>query len=298
MTIKEFKNNFIYQLSPVYPQTEIDTFFFYLIEEYLNLQRIDITLQPNFEISSENETLLNKALARLKKEEPIQYILGKTEFYGLPFHVNRHTLIPRPETEELVEWIISEVKEIRTNNQTKSLSILDIGTGSGCIPISLKVNIDNSTICAIDVSEEALKIAKHNSDLNNSLVQFLNLDILKADSLNVFTKKTTSDEIIKFNIIVSNPPYVRNLEKIEIKNNVLQNEPHLALFVEDDNPLIFYTKIADLAKKHLSSDGFLFFEINQYLGSQTVGMLHQKGFKNIELRKDLFGNNRMIKANL
>ncbi|RBW56403.1 peptide chain release factor N(5)-glutamine methyltransferase [Tenacibaculum sp. E3R01] len=298
MTIKEFKNNFIYQLSPVYPQTEIDTFFFYLIEEYLNLQRIDITLQPNFEISSENETLLNKALARLKKEEPIQYILGKTEFYGLPFHVNRHTLIPRPETEELVEWIISEVKEIRTNNQTKSLSILDIGTGSGCIPISLKVNIDNSTICAIDVSEEALKIAKHNSDLNNSLVQFLNLDILKADSLNVFTKKTTSDEIIKFDIIVSNPPYVRNLEKIEIKNNVLQNEPHLALFVEDDNPLIFYTKIADLAKKHLSSDGFLFFEINQYLGSQTVGMLHQKGFKNIELRKDLFGNNRMIKANL
>ena len=298
MTIKEFKNNFIYQLSPVYPQTEIDTFFFYLIEEYLNLQRIDITLQPNFEISSENETLLNKALARLKKEEPIQYILGKTEFYGLPFHVNRHTLIPRPETEELVEWIISEVKEIRTDNQTKSLSILDIGTGSGCIPISLKVNIDNSTICAIDVSEEALKIAKYNSDLNNCLVQFLNLDILKADSLNVFTKKTTSDEIIKFNIIVSNPPYVRNLEKIEIKNNVLQNEPHLALFVEDDNPLIFYTKIADLAKKHLSSHGFLFFEINQYLGSETAGMLHQKGFKNIELRKDLFGNNRMIKANL
>ncbi|WP_431165276.1 peptide chain release factor N(5)-glutamine methyltransferase [Tenacibaculum halocynthiae] len=298
MTIKEYKNNFIYQLSSVYPQTEIDTFFFYLIEEYLNLQRIDITLQPNFEISSENEILLNKALTRLKKEEPIQYILGKTEFYGLPFHVNKYTLIPRPETEELVEWIISEVKEIRTNNQTKSLSILDIGTGSGCIPISLKVNIDNSTICAIDVSKEALKIAKHNSDLNNSLVQFLNLDILKADSLNVFTKKTTSDEIIKFDIIVSNPPYVRNLEKIEIKNNVLQNEPHLALFVEDDNPLIFYTKIADLAKKHLSSDGFLFFEINQYLGSQTVGMLHQKGFKNIELRKDLFGNNRMIKANL
>lgn len=298
MTIKEYKNNFIYQLSSVYPQTEIDTFFFYLIEEYLNLQRIDITLQPNFEISSENETILNKALARLKKEEPIQYILGKTEFYGLPFHVNRYTLIPRPETEELVDWIISEVKEIRTNNQTKSLSILDIGTGSGCIPISLKVNIDNSTICAIDVSEEALKIAKHNSDLNNSLVQFLNLDILKADSLNVFTKKTTSDEIIKFDIIVSNPPYVRNLEKIEIKNNVLQNEPHLALFVEDDNPLIFYTKIADLAKNHLSSHGFLFFEINQYLGSETAGMLHKKGFKNIELRKDLFGNNRMIKANL
>ncbi len=298
MTIKEYKNNFIYQLSSVYPQTEIDTFFFYLIEEYLNLQRIDITLQPNFEISSENETILNKALARLKKEEPIQYILGKTEFYGLPFHVNRYTLIPRPETEELVDWIISEVKEIRTNNQTKSLSILDIGTGSGCIPISLKVNIDNSMICAIDVSEEALKIAKHNSDLNNSLVQFLNLDILKADSLNVFTKKTTSDEIIKFDIIVSNPPYVRNLEKIEIKNNVLQNEPHLALFVEDDNPLIFYTKIADLAKNHLSSHGFLFFEINQYLGSETAGMLHKKGFKNIELRKDLFGNNRMIKANL
>lgn len=298
MTIKEFKNNFIYQLSAVYPQNEINTFFFYLIEEYLDLKRIDITLQPDFEISSEKILLLNKALVRLKKEEPIQYILGKTEFYGLPFQVNKHTLIPRPETEELVDWIISEVKKTRANSHNKLVSIIDIGTGSGCIPISLKVNIDNSTVCAIDISQEALKKAKQNADLNKSIVEFLNLDILKADSLNIFTKKTTSIETIKFDIIVSNPPYVRNLEKVEIKNNVLQNEPHLALFVEDDNPLIFYTKIADLAKNHLSSEGLLFFEINQYLGSETAGMLHKKGFKNIELRKDLFGNNRMIKANL
>ncbi|MDP2540629.1 protein-(glutamine-N5) methyltransferase, release factor-specific [Tenacibaculum discolor] len=282
MQLKQYKSYFSEQLKSVYPQTEIDTFFFFLIEEYLELKRIDLTLRPDFEISSDKRILLDEALVRLKEEEPIQYILTKTEFYGLPFKVNQNTLIPRPETEELVEWIINEVDK----NQ-ESLSILDIGTGTGCIPISLKKHLPKTTVSTIDVSEEALKIAKQNAVLNKVEVFFMHQDILKTEELSG-----------EFDIIVSNPPYVRELEKVEIKNNVLKNEPHLALFVEDNNPLIFYKKIADLAKNSLTKTGLLFFEINQYLGLETVEMLKNKGFTQIELRKDLFGNDRMIKASL
>ncbi|NVK08580.1 MAG: peptide chain release factor N(5)-glutamine methyltransferase [Tenacibaculum sp.] len=282
MQLKQYKSYFSEQLKSVYPQTEIDTFFFFLIEEYLELKRIDLTLRPDFEISSYKRILLDEALVRLKEEEPIQYILTKTEFYGLPFKVNQNTLIPRPETEELVEWIINEVDK----NQ-ESLSILDIGTGTGCIPISLKKHLPKTTVSTIDVSEEALKIAKQNAVLNKVEVSFMHQDILKTEELSG-----------EFDIIVSNPPYVRELEKVEIKNNVLKNEPHLALFVEDNNPLIFYKKIADLAKNSLTKTGLLFFEINQYFGFETVEMLKNKGFTQIELRKDLFGNDRMIKASL
>lgn len=282
MQLKQYKSYFSEQLKSVYPQTEIDTFFFFLIEEYLELKRIDLTLRPDFEISSDKRILLDEALVRLKEEEPIQYILTKTEFYGLPFKVNQNTLIPRPETEELVEWIINEVDK----NQ-ESLSILDIGTGTGCIPISLKKHLPKTTVSTIDVSEEALKIAKQNAVLNKVEVFLMHQDILKTEELSG-----------EFDIIVSNPPYVRELEKVEIKNNVLKNEPHLALFVEDNNPLIFYKKIADLAKNSLTKTGLLFFEINQYLGLETVEMLKNKGFTQIELRKDLFGNDRMIKASL
>ena len=285
MQLKDYRIHFTKELESIYPKTEIDTFFFLLIEEYLELQRIDLTLQPALEIPSEKYGLLNIALARLKKEEPIQYILGKTEFYGYPFKVNENTLIPRPETEELVEWILNEVKELDLENNKQKLSILDIGTGTGCIPISLKNELPNAKVSAIDVSEEALKIANENALLNEAEITFIHQDILQTESLPK-----------QYDVIVSNPPYVRELEKIEIKNNVLENEPHLALFVDNDNPLIFYKKIADLAIKSLTKNGVLFFEINQYLASETIEMLKRKGFTKVELRKDLFGNNRMIKA--
>ncbi|CAL2077916.1 Release factor glutamine methyltransferase [Tenacibaculum sp. 190524A02b] len=279
MRLKEYRISFNNQLISIYPQTEIDTFFFYLIEEYLGLHRIDYSLQPNFEIPENKQILFNTAIERLLKEEPIQYILGKTEFYGLTFKVTTDTLIPRPETEELVEWILKDTIE--------NANMLDIGTGTGCIPISLKKHLPKATVSAIDISYKALEVAKQNAKINNTSIQFIESDILKINNL-----PNT------FDVIVSNPPYVRNLEKTEIKNNVLNNEPHLALFVEDKNPLIFYKKIADLATKHLKKGGFLFFEINQYLGKETVEMLAIKGFKHIELKKDLFGNDRMIKASL
>ena len=294
MTLKELRLLFTNSLLDIYPKTEIDTFFFLLIEEKLNLQRIDTVLKPDFLIGNNILTEFKKIIKRLQKEEPIQYILGKTEFYGLPLLVDKNTLIPRPETEELVEWAIKEIQEKRikskdviSKDNEKSLSILDIGTGTGCIPISLAKNLENVTISAIDISKEALKIAKQNAALNNVEIDFIEIDILNTDKLNQ-----------QYDIIISNPPYVRELEKVEINNNVLENEPHLALFVDDENPLIFYKKITDLAKQHLTKKGILFFEINQYLGKETVEMLEKKGFQNIQLKKDHFGNDRMIKASL
>jgi len=285
MTLQNFRIFFNSELSTIYPKTEIDSFFFLLIEVKLNLQRIDTVLKPDFLIDESILSELKNIVKRLQKEEPIQYILGETEFYSLPFLVDENTLIPRPETEELVEWVINEIQEIRSKNQDNKLNILDVGTGTGCIPISLAKNLNNVSISAIDVSLEALKKAKQNAILNKVDITFLEIDILKAKELPK-----------KYDFIISNPPYVRELEKIEINNNVLQNEPHLALFVDDENPLIFYKKIADLAKQDLTKNGLLFFEINQYLGKETVDMLHQKGFKNIELKKDFSGNDRMIKA--
>ena len=285
MTLTTFQKYVQTALAAIYPKTEIDSFFFLMIADQLNLKRIDLVLNPNLEISKEQQVALEKITFRLKKEEPIQYILGKTAFFGLPFAVNEHTLIPRPETEELVAWILEVIKEKRLKNKEAPLSILDIGTGTGCIPISLAKNLEHVAISAMDISAPALQIAKQNADLNNVTINFLEQDILKMPALDQ-----------TFDIIISNPPYVRELEKTEMQANVLQNEPHLALFVSDDLPLLFYDKIASLAKKHLSKDGFLFFEINQYLGKETLALLANKGFTNMELKKDISNNDRMIKA--
>lgn len=300
MEIITFKKQFFSALSEIYPETEIQSFFNILIEFKLNLKRIDIALDPTFEISITDVDFLETAISDLKKHIPIQYIIGETEFYGLPFHVNENVLIPRPETEELVEWIINELK---VKSQKSKIKILDIGTGSGCIPISLAKNLLNAEIYAIDISSEALKTAKKNAELNKVTINFIETDILKTESLkDVIASETQQSlnseaaSIPKFDIIVSNPPYVRNLEKQEIQPNVLKHEPHLALFVEDNNPLIFYDKIADLAKSHLTENGYLFFEINQYLGTETVDLLKSKGFSEIELKKDMFGVDRMTKS--
>ncbi len=302
MFIKEFRNHFNKELLAVFPQTEIDSFFFLLIEKELGLQRIDVALNNQVSISEDTFKHLYNSLSRLKNQEPIQYILGETEFYGLPFKVTKDTLIPRPETEELVQWIINDSKK------NASLSILEIGTGTGCIPIALAKNLPNSDITTIDISSKAIKIAKENAELNDVQINFIEQDILRATSLNVIANEMkqsqNSNEIAtsktprndkQFDIIVSNPPYVRELEKKEIQPNVIENEPHLALFVDDENPLVFYKKIAELAKNHLTVNGVLYFEINQYLGNETLSLLTKKGFQT-ELRKDIFGNDRMTKS--
>jgi release factor glutamine methyltransferase len=241
-----------------------------------------LALQPDLIFSEEEIAAWNSILEQLKLEIPIQYLLGKTSFYGLDFEVNENVLIPRPETEELVDWILE--RQQPTGNG-RNLKILDIGTGSGCIAISLAKNLPNAQVFAIDVSEKALATAKKNAESNAVKVTFISRNILDAEDLEQ-----------EFDIIVSNPPYVRNLEKEEIKKNVLEHEPHLALFVEDNDALIFYRKIAELAQKNLSNSGELYFEINQYLGKEMVDLLEGMNFKNIELRKDIYGNDRMTLA--
>lgn len=283
MLFKEYKSEFLKELSSLYDEKEIESFFYIILEQFHNKKRIDLALNPEMEMDALQLLRWETVLSELKKEKPIQYILGETEFYGLRFLVNENTLIPRPETEELVEWIIESTNyELRVTK----LKVLDIGTGSGCIAISLAKNLLNAQVSAIDVSEKALAIANKNAEINEVEVNFILKNILETEDLEN-----------QFDIIVSNPPYVRNLEKSEIKPNVLEFEPHLALFVDDNDALLFYRKIAQLAQKNLSENGKLFFEINQYLGKETVELLAYLGFKNIELKKDIYGNDRMIKCN-
>ena len=284
MKIKEYKTKFIAELLPFYDEMEAESFFYLILENQRQLRRIDLALNIDLLFSVEEILIWNAILEKLKLEIPIQYITGTTHFYGLEFNVNENVLIPRPETEELVEWIISSAVNMP---KFKNIKILDIGTGSGCIAISLAKNIPNAEVFAIDISDKALAKAKENADLNKVAVAFIQRNILETNDLEQ-----------QFDIIVSNPPYVRNLEKAEIKSNVLANEPHLALFVDDDDALIFYRKIAELATKNLSAEGKLFFEINQYLGKETVELLENMHFKNIELRKDIYGNDRMIACNI
>lgn len=289
MILKEIQNIFHKELDDIHGKEEVDSFFYILTDEFLGMPRLALSLQPNFAITKEEEQPLFEALSKLKREEPIQYILGKTEFYGLSFKLNEHTLIPRPETEELVSWVIS--KHATSNKQ---LNILDIGTGSGCIAIALSKNISNAKVFALDVSAEALNVAKENAIMNGVEVKFLQSDILNRSNWNLDPK--FRDENLSFDIIVSNPPYVRNLEKAGMKNNVLNFEPELALFVEDHDPMIFYRTIGEFATKYLKNEGQLFFEINQYLGNEMVQLLEDFNFEHVELKKDIFGKDRMIKG--
>ncbi|WP_396142082.1 peptide chain release factor N(5)-glutamine methyltransferase [Flavobacterium sp.] len=286
MLLKQYKSHFFNSLKNSQDEQEIESFFFILTEYLHNLKRVDVALNPNFELSEAEVEKWNTILAQLQLEKPIQYITREAWFYGLKFEVNENTLIPRPETEELVEWILnSSITQHPSPN-----TILDIGTGTGCIPIALKANLPQANISAIDVSEKAIEVAKRNAELNKVEVNFIQANILEVEDLSQLPSS--------YNIIVSNPPYVRNLEKQEIKKNVLDYEPHLALFVEDTDALLFYRKIAQLAIKNLSPNGLLFFEINQYLGKETVELLENLGFKNIELKKDIYGNDRMVKCSI
>jgi release factor glutamine methyltransferase len=284
MTIKHYRDYFIQELTPLYDVGEAESFFYLTLEAKHQLKRVDLALQPDLAFSEFELEIWSSILEQLKKEIPVQYILGVTHFYGLEFEVNSAVLIPRPETEELVDWIIQNSK---LKAQHSKFKILDIGTGSGCIAIALAKNLPNAQVFALDVSEKALATAKKNAEKNQVQLTFIHQSILE-----------TVDLAQEFDIIVSNPPYVRELEKLEIKNNVLDNEPHLALFVEDNDALIFYRKIAQLAQKNLNPKGQLYFEINQYLGKETLNLLLEMGFKNSVLRQDIYGNDRMIQCTI
>jgi release factor glutamine methyltransferase len=281
MTVRTLKIQFAETLSELYPSEEIQCFFSILSEKHLGMSRLEITLNSEMLLSEAVSEKYIEALKRLQTHEPIQYIIGETEFYGLRFKVDRHTLIPRPETEELVDWIFTESK----TQQPMPCKILDIGTGTGCIAISLAKNMLGSRVAAIDFSKDALDVAEHNASLNNVDIDFIRMDILKALELPT-----------QYDVIVSNPPYVRNLEKEKMQRNVLNFEPDSALFVSDESPLVFYKKIAGLANNHLAPHGLLYFEINEYFSEDMVIMLKEFNFKDITVKTDFFGKERMIKC--
>ncbi len=284
-SVKDVSTAFRKELENLYDEREIDSLCMITIAEIAGTSSAKIKAFPELELPDEHLETINEILTKLKTGEPIQYILGHTEFYGLPFKVNPSVLIPRPETEELVEWILSSAGI----GHWASGNILDIGTGSGCIAISLKKHLKEASISAIDISAEALKTAKENADLNGVAVDFNQADILNPKF---------EIEHSKFEIIVSNPPYVTLQDKTQMHINVTDFEPHNALFVPENDPLIFYKAIADFASTHLEKGGLLFFEINENYGEQVVKLLYSKLFKNIELRKDMSGKDRMIKAYL
>lgn len=284
MKLKDIQHTFHQVLDGIYGKEEVDSFFYLLTDSFYKVSRMTLALEPAFSVD-DFEPILN-ALELLKQEKPIQYILGETEFYGLRFKVNAHTLIPRPETEELVSWILNQ--DLKPNAQ--HLKILDIGTGSGCIAISLAKLLPNAKVYALDVSSEALKVAKQNAELNAVEIEFIEADILKTED------GSWKTEAIEFDIIVSNPPYVRELEKELMKPNVLNNEPHLALFVKDEDPLLFYRTITKFAVSKLSENGMLFFEINEFLGNNMIQLFVENNFSNIELKQDIFKKDRMIKG--
>ena len=279
MTIKALQEEFKKQLISNYPKDEINSFFYLLSETYLAKNRLDIALAPDDEINRINTDLFLNALEQLKNDCPIQYIIGEVEFMNLKFEVNKNVLIPRPETEELINWILS------FEESSYSKSILDIGTGSGCIPIILANSLPESNVVTYDISEKAIEVARKNAIANKIELKIEQQDILKIQSLDA-----------SYDIIVSNPPYVRESEKIQMKNNVLLYEPNIALFVPDDDPLLFFRHIAQLAIKSLKPSGLLYFEINQYLSSSLCEILEDLGFQEIELKKDIYGADRLIRA--
>lgn len=277
MKIKDIEQFYFDELKPFYPIVEVRNFVLLILNHLRNYERKDIIINDNSDLTDNEYNFVAESLRRLKENEPIQYIIGNTFFCDLKFFTDKRALIPRPETEELMYLILSENKN--------PLSILDIGTGSGCIAISLKHNLPTTEVTAWDVSKDAISLAQKNADFHNLHINFEEIDVLSVKNIDK-----------KFDVIVSNPPYVTPLDKEQMHENVLKFEPHLALFVEQDNPLIFYKKIADLGRTMLNNGGKLYFEINENYGKETVEFLNQMGYKSIVLIKDLSGRHRIIRA--
>lgn len=266
-------------LQGYYPASEAASLAKLVLMQVFDMSILELYSGKDRCFSEKEQKQLDDILIRLQKYEPIQYIIGVEEFCGLTFEVNEHVLIPRPETQELVDWIIKDSLDLNCR-------VLDVGTGSGCIPITLAKYLPGALVTSWDISEEALLVAKRNSCRHNVIVRFEQKDVL-----------TTSPVIQEqYDIIVSNPPYITEKEKVDMDANVLEWEPGLALFVPDDDPLLFYRRIAELGVCMLSPSGKLYFEINRDYGDETIRMLEGLGYQQIELRKDLSGNDRMIKA--
>ncbi len=281
--IRSAANYFINELEGLYDKQELEQMLYITFSHFFKLSKIGLTA-GNEKLLSESDLLkIIYTVKGLKINKPLAYILGEWEFYGIPVKVNEHTLIPRPETEELVDLILNE------NKNWENISILDIGTGSGCIALALKKHIQKAKVFAWDISREALKVAEENAQNNQTDITFKQVDILKW-------QKQAIDE--KFDVIVSNPPYITPKQKILMQENVLNYEPHLALFVEQGKPLLFYDVIADFTMKNLNKQGKLYFEINEEYGNDVKQLIKDKGFLDVQVMDDINGKQRIVKCNL
>lgn len=281
MLLKDLKYYFQEKLSPIYGQEEASSFFYWLVEDFLQIKKSNVVFHFSEEIKEVEQAKFENALERLLQHEPIQYITGATEFMGLKFQLTSDVLIPRTETEELVEWILNDFQ----GKSGESLKILDIGTGSGCIAISLAKYLPKVRVFALDISEKSLEVARQNAEANNVEIQFIQGNILE----NIKWNET-------FDILVSNPPYVTPSEKKWMSDNVLKYEPHTALFAPDETPLLFYEAIARMGKNSLRPGGKLYFEINEAYGQELINLLTHFSYKDILLKKDFLAKDRFIKS--
>ncbi len=280
-TIQQISTQYKNHLKKIYSDNEIQQILFLLFDHLLGYNRIFVITNKDIILTQQEINLMTGALSRLENNEPVQYITGETDFYNLTFKVNPSVLIPRPETEELVDWIVNDFNY-------KPVKIIDFGTGSGCIAVSLAKHLQNARVDALDLSDEALETATKNAKKNSVNISFFKFDILNDSSTAI---------VSGYDVIVSNPPYVTQLDKKAMKANVIDFEPHLALFVTKNNPLVFYDKIAIIGRKILHNKGCLYFEINENLADDVCELLTKHGYSKTEVKKDLYGKNRMIKAN-
>lgn len=281
--MRNIQKYFNEKLEGLYPPNEVKSLCQIALQELRHCSKASLLAASPLTLSDEEKKSIDQTVARLLRHEPIQYILGKSQFYGLEFVVNESVLIPRPETEELVEWIMNDAHGKRPN-----ATVADLCTGSGCIAIALKQHRTDFRITAVDLSEEALATAQHNAEKNRCDIRFVHDDILAPSHL----------EGERFDIIASNPPYIKEEERAAMEANVLEFEPEMALFVPNENPLLFYEAIAQFGQKHLNEGGQIYFEINEALGNETVGLLERMGYGEVTLRKDIFGKDRMVRATL
>jgi len=280
MLLKDIKHIFHQELDIQYGTEEVSHFFYYFLESYLGLPRFHLALHPQWIITKEDESLFFEGLAALKKGKPIQYILGTSSFMDLTLTVNEHVLIPRPETEELVKWVIKDYQKSEAK-----IKLLDIGTGSGCIAIALAKYLPRAKVIAVDISKKALAVAKQNAIDNEVNILFKQADV-----------RTMDIGEHEYDIIVSNPPYVLEKEKALMEKHVKNAEPSLALFVPDKQPLLYYEFLAKVGQKALKEGGVLYLEINEAYGKEVCDLLKNHSFSRTEIRQDLQGKDRFIKG--
>ena len=282
MTIEKARKEIFESLKNIYEKEEANNIAEIVLEHITNLSRIEILLNKNITLSNDQKEFLVRINTRLQDHEPIQYIINEAWFSGMKFYVDKNVLVPRPETEEMVEWIIADHRQQTTDNRR----IIDIGTGSGCIAIALKNKLARAEVWACDISDEALTVARMNADNLKATIDFVPVDFLNIEQ---------RQQLPQVDIIVSNPPYVRQNERLEMRRNVIDYEPSLALFVSDNDPLVFYRAIVDFGKEKLNAEGKIYVEIHEDLGKQ-VRELFQKDYRLVELKKDLQGKERMVKV--